>query len=170
MSFSTAAIESELFPSDCFFDDIAVTVSVANPESLLILSSFPSYSSADSITSDSSVTGKVTSLLQVGAANPMLRGKSDAARASLTGYESAPPPSLELVWRRRPFTILFLGTGEGKGLVSTLYAACASATIVARQSDRSILVNCIPSTKISWGALFSWKRDYLPQGLEVGSC
>ena len=91
MRISTAAIGSELFPSACFFDDIAVTVSVANPESLLILSSFPSYSSADSITSDSSL------ILQVGAANPMLRGKSDAARASLTGYESAPPPSLELL-------------------------------------------------------------------------
>ena len=72
-----------------------------------------------------------------------------------------------LVWRCRLFTILFLGTGEGKGLVSTPYATCASATIVARQSCRSILVNCIPSTKISWAALFSWKRDYLPQGLEV---
>ena len=110
MRISTTAIGSELFPSACFFDDIAVTVSVANPESLLILSSFPSYSSADSITSDSSLTGKVTSLLQVGAANPMLRGKSDAARASLTGYESAPPPSLELLiynFLLSPFTSLF---------------------------------------------------------------
>ena len=97
MSISTAAIGSELFPSACSFDDIAVTVSVANPEFLLILSSFPSYSSGDSITSDSSLTGKVISLLQVGAANAMLRGKSDAAHASLTGYESAPPPSLELL-------------------------------------------------------------------------
>ena len=61
----------------------------------------------------------------------------------------------------------FLGDGEGKGLVSTLCATCASATIVARQSDRSILVNCIPSTKVSWGALFSWKRDYSPEGSKV---